>query len=153
VLKGILLGLPIMMGCLIMQALLLVAAIRFYRRRDAWLNSPSFWTRIAVLSGVMVLLVVGNLAQVALWAVVFLLLDEFPRFSDAFYHSAVNFATLGYGDIVMSARHKLLGPLEGMNGALMIGLSTAALTGVVQDVTRRASEARSRRDGNRSAEE
>lgn len=31
----------------------------------------------------------------------FLWLGEFELFRDAFYHSAVNFTTLGYGDIVM----------------------------------------------------
>ncbi len=55
------------------------------------------------------------------------MLGEFEQYGEAFYHSAVNFATLGYGDIVMSARHKLLGPLEAVNGALMIGASTALL--------------------------
>ena len=80
-----------------------------------------------VITGVMMLLTAGNLAQVAVWALLFRLLGEFPQFGDAFYHSAVNFATLGYGDIVMSTRHRLLGPLEAINGALMIGASTATL--------------------------
>jgi Ion channel len=79
------------------------------------------------MEGVMLLLVLGNMAQVALWALLFVLLEEFQQFSEAPYHSAVNFATLGYGEVVMSANHKLLGPLEAINGALMIGVSTAAL--------------------------
>ncbi|MET0218514.1 MAG: hypothetical protein ABW205_11410 [Burkholderiales bacterium] len=32
----------------------------------------------------------------------------------------------------MSAKHKLLGPLEGINGALMIGASTAVLIATFQ---------------------
>jgi len=44
----------------------------------------------------------------------------------------VNFATLGYGDIVMSEKHKLLGPLESINGVLMIGVSSAALLATFQ---------------------
>ena len=75
----------------------------------------------------MILLTAGNLAQIAIWALLFRVLGEFEQYGEAFYHSAVNFATLGYGDIVMSARHKLLGPLEAVNGALMIGVSTATL--------------------------
>ena len=59
----------------------------------------------------------------------------------AFYHSSVNFATLGYGDVVMSAKHKLLGPLEAVNGALMIGVSTGALMAAFQDATKRAIQA------------
>ena len=46
----------------------------------------------------------------------------------------VNFATLGYGDIVMSERWRLLGPLEAANGILMFGVSTSVMTAAVMDV-------------------
>ncbi|VFS57901.1 Ion channel [Kluyvera cryocrescens] len=52
-----------------------------------------------------------------LWGLLFLGLGEFDTLLEAVYHSGVNFATLGYGDIVMSPRWKLLGPLEAVNGA------------------------------------
>ncbi len=81
----------------------------------------------------MLLLVVGNLAQIAIWAGLFMLIGEFLQFGEAYYHSAVNFATLGYGDFVMTAEHKLLGPLEAVNGVLMIGVSTSVLMTVIQD--------------------
>jgi Ion channel len=44
---------------------------------------------------------------------------------------AINFTTLGYGDIVMSRRWRLLGPLEAVNGSLMLGLSAAMLFAVL----------------------
>jgi hypothetical protein len=90
----------------------------------------------------MLMLVIGNLVQVGIWAQLFRILGEFDGFGTAFYHSAVNFATLGYGDIVMSERHRLLGPLEAINGVLMIGVSTAALMAVFQDVIRKTIKAR-----------
>ena len=125
--NNLLLGLPTMVACLLLQALLISAAIGYYKQREHRLGGGSFWTTTGVITGVMILLTAGNLAQIALWALLFRLLGEFEQFGEAFYHSAVNFATLGYGDIVMSARHKLLGPLEAVNGALMIGASTATL--------------------------
>ena len=85
----------------------------------------------------MLLLVIGNLAQVAIWALLFQSLGEFQRFSAAFYHSAVNFATLGYGDIVMSDKHKLPGPIQASNGVLMIGVSSAALMTAVSDAMKK----------------
>ncbi len=54
----------------------------------------------------------------------------------------MNFSTLGYGDIVMSSGHKLLGPLEAINGVLMIGVSTAALMATFQDAMRKTVQAR-----------
>ena len=71
-----------------------------------------------------------------LWGTLFLLLGEFKEFRDAVYHSGVNFTSLGYGDVVMSADRKLLGPLEALNGILMLGLTSAALLGILQHLTK-----------------
>ena len=139
---NLLIGLPTMVLCLLLQALLLLMVIHYYRRRRETIASPSLWSSLAVVSMVMVLLVIGNLAQIAIWALLFLLVGEFQSFGEAFYHSAVNFATLGYGDFVMSQAHKLLGPLEAVNGVLMIGVSTAALMSAFQDAIRKTARAR-----------
>jgi hypothetical protein len=141
-LTNLALGLPTMILCLFLQAFLLVVVVRRYTRQEFLLRSPSIWSSIVVVKGIMLLLVIGNLAQVAIWAVLFMLLGEFSQFSEAFYHSAVNFATLGYGDFVMSDGHKLLGPLESINGILMIGVSTAILMSGFQDAMRKTVEAR-----------
>jgi hypothetical protein len=90
----------------------------------------------------MTLLVIGNLAQIGIWAALFLLLGEFETFAAAAYHSAVNFATLGYGDVVMSERNRFLGPLEAINGVLMVGVSTAALMAAFQDAIRKSAKRR-----------
>ena len=139
---NLVLGLPTMVACLLLQAMLLVWVMRYYGRHRDQTNNPSYWSSPAVISGVMLLLVIGNLTQVAIWALLFMLLGEFPAFGEAFYHSAVNFATLGYGDIVMSPEHKLLGPLQAINGVLMIGVSTAALMAAFQDAIRKTAQAR-----------
>ena len=74
----------------------------------------------------------GNFLQMAIWGAIFLFLGEFDSVHAAFYHSAVNFTTLGYGDLVMSDDRKLLGPLEAANGVLMFAISSAALMSVLQ---------------------
>jgi len=53
----------------------------------------------------------------------------------AFYHSAVNYTTLGYGDLIMSPTWRLLGPLEAANGILMFGVSTAMIFTVILRLT------------------
>ena len=72
----------------------------------------------------------------ALWAVVFVICKEFAGFGTAFYHSAVNFTTLGYGDVVMTPSWRLLGPLEAANGVLMFGVSTAMIFALIQRLAR-----------------
>jgi hypothetical protein len=61
----------------------------------------SLWRNGLATLVLIVVLLLGHLAQVAMWAMVFISTGEFAV---AFYHSAVNYTTLGYGDIVMSPR-------------------------------------------------
>jgi hypothetical protein len=139
---NLLLGIAIMVLCLILQALLIVAVIRYYASQLHRVRSPSLLSSIAVMVGVMLLLLAGNFAQIGIWALAFRLIGEFPTYAEALYHSTVNFATLGYGDIVMSKERRILGPLEAINGALMIGVSTAVLMTAFQDAIRRTAAAR-----------
>lgn len=141
-LTNLLLGLPTMVLCLMLQTVFLVVVIRYFYNHSDILDKGSLWSSLVVINGVMLLLVIGNLGQIAIWAIMFNMLGEFEEFGTAFYHSAVNFGSLGYGDIVMSEEHKLLGALEAINGVLMIGVSTAVLMTVFQSATRKLFKAR-----------
>ena len=57
---------------------------------------------------------------------------EFAGFGTACYHSAVNYTSLGYGDLIMSPSWKLLGPLKTADGMLLFGVSTAIIFAVLQ---------------------
>ncbi len=87
-----------------------------------------------VISVVLLMLFVGHLVQIAIWAALFMYIGEFGDFLTAFYHSAVNFASLGYGDIVMSEKWRLLGALEASNGVLMFGLSAGTILSVMSNL-------------------
>jgi hypothetical protein len=126
-LMNFIMGLSMMAVCLLLQGFLVIAALRYFARRQDQVNS-AFLSAMRVTVGLMFILIVGNVCQLIAWAMLFYSLGEFDTMGLAIYHSAVNFATLGYGDIVMSAEHQLLGPLEALNGALMIGVTTAALS-------------------------
>jgi hypothetical protein len=116
---------------MMIQAIAHALTVRFV----VWLHSvgyagPTFWHNVYVAMGVHLILLTALLAQVAVWAGAFLLCGAMPDYATAFYHSAVNFTTLGYGDIVMPPRWRLLGPLEAANGVLMFGLSASAMFAV-----------------------
>jgi voltage-gated potassium channel len=51
----------------------------------------------------------------------------FPSWEPAFYFSASSYATVGYGDVVLPSKWRLLGPLESMVGMLMSGVSIGLL--------------------------
>jgi len=73
----------------------------------------------------------AHLVEIGLWALVFMICGEFRDFGTAFYHSAVNYTSLGYGDFIMSPAWRLLGPLETANGTLLFGVSTAMAFAVI----------------------
>ena len=95
-----------------------------------------------VLIAVLLVLLAGNFLQVALWATMFLSSGEFANFSTAFYHSLVNFTTLGYGDMVMSTERRILGALEAANGVLMLGLTTSFLYYIFSIMWKREKESK-----------
>lgn len=134
-LLNLLTGLPVMLLCLAMQAVFVTLCLRRYvsfKQSHQGRETRTF--DIVLLSMVMLLMLFSNFAQMCIWALLFMLLGEFTDFGAALYFSAVNFATLGYGDIVMTDRWRLLGPLEAATGILMFGVSTAVMTAAVLDV-------------------
>ena len=145
------LGIGIMLVCLFLQALLVAVSVRVYGNNAAILQTPSFFSTVGLIAGVMLVLVMGNLLQISIWGALFIYLGEFGDFKTAFYHSAVNFATLGYGDIVMSDQHRILGPMQAVNGVLMVGVSTAVVMSTLQDAMQKTREARQQVAGRESS--
>jgi hypothetical protein len=134
-LLNLLTGLPVILLCLIMQAMLVGLCMRLYLRFRPYTLAPhSMLPDILLLSAVMLLLLLGNCLQMAIWAWLFMLLGEFDNFAQALYFSGVTFATLGYGDVVLSEGWRLLSALEAANGILMFGVSTAVMTAAIGDV-------------------
>jgi hypothetical protein len=125
-----LVGVPVILINMLLQSLVSVWCIRFYIKRFG--ERDGVLAGVLALFGIITLVMLGNLAQIVIWGALFLWLGEFNTLQEAIYHSGVNFATLGYGDIVMSPQWKMLGPLEAVNGALMIGLSGASMLAVLQ---------------------
>jgi hypothetical protein len=64
--------------------------------------------------------------------VLFMICGEFSDFGTAFYHSAVNYTSLGYGDVIMTPSWRLLGPIETANGMLLFGVTTAMTIAILQ---------------------
>ena len=115
------------------HALTVSATVNFVRHeRRRGRAGASVWINVAIVALVVAFAFVAHLLEIAVWAVVFVICGEFSAFGTAYYHSAVNYTTLGYGDVIMTPSWRLLGPLEAANGALMFGVSTAMIFAVIQ---------------------
>jgi hypothetical protein len=103
------------------------------RRPHFWrLTPPVLPSAIAVL-----ILLLGHLAQVTLWALDYMRLGDFKTFSDAAYFSLASFTTVGANDLQLPPANRMLGAIEAALGMMMFGWSTALLVALVNRFERR----------------
>jgi hypothetical protein len=115
------------------HAFAVMATLGFIRReKRLGREGVSFWNDFLMVMLTMTFTLAAHLLEIAWWAILFIWCGEFQAFGAAYYHSAVNYTTLGYGDLLMTPAWRLLGPLEGANGMLMFGVSTAMIFAVMQ---------------------
>jgi voltage-gated potassium channel Kch len=84
----------------------------------------------AVIVFVVLGLVAIHTVEIWLYGVLYYLAGALPDFESALYFSTTSFTTIGYGDVVLDQRWRLVGAVEGANGLLLFGWSTAFLISV-----------------------
>lgn len=72
--------------------------------------------------------------EISVWAIAYWCFGAMPYISSAFYFSGTTYTTIGYGDLLLEAPWRMMGPLEGMTGILMCSLSGAFFFAVVSRV-------------------
>jgi hypothetical protein len=126
-------GVGVVICTIFVHALALAVTVNFFRHeRKLGRAGAGALVDLTILALVISFAFVAHLIEIALWAVLFVLCGEFQEFGTAYYFSAVNYSTLGYGDLLLTPSWRLLGPLEATNGALMFGVSAAMVFAVIQ---------------------
>ncbi|OXS99338.1 metal transporter [Notoacmeibacter marinus] len=122
------LGTAVIAGTVLIHTVGLIVLTRSMTAILRWLP---FHQRRFGRTSAMLFIVLGLFAihtvEVWLWAAVYLTIGVSETFEAALYFSTTTFSTLGYGDMVLGEEWRLLGSLEGINGFLLIGWSTAYL--------------------------
>ncbi len=80
---------------------------------------------------VFALVILLHLVETSIWATFYYWRDLFADYETSFYFSLGSYTTIGYGDVVLPQRWRLLGGLEGVSGVLLCGLSTAFIFAIV----------------------
>ena len=71
-----------------------------------------------------------HVLEILLWAA-FYRWKCFPTWESSSYFSATSYSTVGYGDVILQPTWQMVGPVEGLTGVLMCGLSASLLFAIV----------------------
>jgi hypothetical protein len=129
-------GVLLMILCLGVQVGAIAWIVQFYAHADR--RPPDKHPVVAIfrqLTFVMVVLLGAALLQMALWAVLYLGFEEVDTildFETAMYFSGVTFTSLGYGDVTLPPRIRLLSAMEASDGLMMFGITSAIFVGAMQ---------------------
>ncbi len=86
--------------------------------------------QIAAIVFVVLGLVAIHTVEIWSYAILYYGLGALQHFEEALYFSTTSFTTIGYGDVVLDRKWRILGAIEGANGLILFGWSTAFLFSV-----------------------
>jgi hypothetical protein len=116
------------------HAIGIALAAHFVNARAKGQKHREHFLRVHRVGGVALWMLLLSLGEVSLWAAVYRLVGAFQGFEPALYFSMVTFTTLGYGDVLLDERWRLMASFEATNGIIIFGLSTAVVVATVQRV-------------------
>ncbi len=82
---------------------------------------------------------IGMVLEALIWALFYLnqsAITTLPDLETALYFSMVTFTSVGYGDVVLTGNWRMLASLQGANGVILFGWTTALIFYVIQTVYR-----------------
>lgn len=131
-LNEILLAVIIVSVCLLLHVVgLLIMAEWLFQHRD-YLQRKGARMRYALImillfSGILLL----HVTETSLWAAFYYTRALFNDFETSLYFSLTSYTTIGYGDVLLPQKWRLLGAIEGVSGVLLCGISTAFIFAVM----------------------
>jgi hypothetical protein len=137
----ILTGIAVMVLCLAVQGLSVGAVIYYYARAARQpLGQRPYVEAYGHLVRIMVLLLFAGMLQMAIWAFLDRMLGQFEDFETALYFSGVTFTSLGYGDLTLPKRLRILSAMEAADGLMMFGVISAVFMNALQHSVARVRE-------------
>lgn len=106
-----------------LDLLMRLTGLHLRRFRSAW----EHFDRLVVPLGIVVGLFALHGIEIWVYAFAYLLLGILPQVEPALYFSASAYSTIGEAGAVLPDDWRVMGVLEGVNGMLLIGWSTAFL--------------------------
>jgi hypothetical protein len=109
---------------------MLIRLLRSHRR--IWPAVPA--APIALLLVTALGLFAVHTVEIGLYAGLYFYLRAAHDFESALYFSTVTYASIGYGDVLVTKSWRILGAIEGATGVIMLGWSTAFLVSILSQL-------------------
>jgi hypothetical protein len=130
--KLLLVALALTAVTVVIHGLGAAAATRHVTARWAiWRERPGRLRRERLMAQLVAALLLLHLAEAIVWALALWAAGALADLETATYFSLTSYTTTGYGDVLLAAPWRLLGPLEGAVGVLMFGWSTGLLVAAI----------------------
>ena len=124
----IVIGLSMTAMTIIVGALIIVFSTEQLQKYHHWLTSGHLLlNHVLALTLITTWLVLGLLFVMGLWAITLVMLGVFSEIEPALYFSMISFTTLGFGDVILPDKWRLLSGFIATDGFILFGLNTAFL--------------------------
>ena len=135
--KELLIAFGIMGFCLVVHVTgMILVAVRVVRLRQRIIDGIGFGYPTILLIAVFFIVIVLHMTEATIWAVFYSWGGLFKDFETSLYFSMQSYSTVGYGDVLLPQKWRLLGTIESISGVLMCGLSGAFLFAIVNGMFR-----------------
>ena len=112
--------------------------LEFYETRAgrSYVEGP-LWRHALLTIAVVLGLFFLHGAEIWTYAVLYKLIGAVPDLREAVYFSSISYGSIGYSDVLMAPQWRLLGAIEGVAGAILLGWSVAFFVSVMTPFTAR----------------
>ncbi|HTH37201.1 MAG TPA: ion channel [Pyrinomonadaceae bacterium] len=146
-LSTLLIAFAILAVCVVIHTIgMVLIAEWLLGKRELFRDRSALLRETIMLVSVFALVIGLHILSTCIWAGFYRVLGLFSNFETALYFSVGSYTTIGYGDVVLPERWRLLGGIEGLNGVLLCGISTAFIFVIVNAIVQYRRE---RIDGDR----
>jgi hypothetical protein len=135
--KEILIAFGIMEVCLVIHVTgIILLGDTMVRRRQRIEEQIGFGSAASLLIIAFTVVIFLHLTEALIWAAFYSRAGLFQNFETSLYFSMQSYSTVGYGDVLLPHKWRVLGTIEGISGVLLCGLSAAFLFAIVNALFR-----------------